>query len=183
MTTDNAGWPANAAPVATTPPPVDPAMAIIQRNAQIKTWLQLKATAVEAVDCERTARATVTATCFPTPKKGTQRIDIGEGYTLKLVHGLTYSLGDKDKVDEAGLKVTIRSQVAAVENKLIEAFPVEAPLVLDRLIKWVPEISGSEFEKLDRTTPYGSAIGAAIDEILTIKPASPQLEFEAPKVK
>lgn len=153
---------------------------VARRDAEIQTWLDAKPALEQAKSFEAEARAIVTKTLFPSPKKGTQRYNLNGGYKVKLVYGLTYSLGDKDKVDDEGKKVSIESQVRAIEEKICD-LGAEAELLCERLIRWKPELSASEYEKLDADNPTQLAIRNLIDQILTVKPASPQLTFEEPK--
>jgi hypothetical protein len=184
----NTGWPSmghNNPPsevvVETTDALVEtPEEFIARRDKEIQTWLDAKPVLETAKSVESEARAAVTKTLFPEARKGTQRYNLNGGYKIKLVYGLTYTLGDKDKVDHEGKKVSIESQIRAVEEKIAELGP-EAELLVERLIKWKPELSGSEYEKLDSNSPVQLAVRNLIDEVLTIKPASPQLTFEEPK--
>ncbi len=56
-------------------------------------------------------------------------------------------------------------------------------ILFEQLVTWKPEISGSQYEKLNPQDEIHIAVRAAIDELLTIKPGSPQLEFEQPKAE
>lgn len=165
-----------------TAPIETPEAFVERRDKEIQTWLDAKPVLEQAKSAEAEARATVTKTLFPEPKKGTQRYNLNGGYKVKLVYGLTYTLGNKEAVDGEGKAISIESQVRAVEEKIMALGP-EARLLLDRLIKWKPELSGSEYEKLDSDDETQVAIRNLIDEVLTIKPASPQLTFEEPKAK
>lgn len=152
-----------------------------RRNAEIQTWLSAKPALETAKQYEMDCRNKVTTTLFPTPKKGTQRYELGGGYKVKLQHTLTYSLGDKEKTTDDGLPYSIEQQVLDLEAAITEKYPVEGPLLLKRLIKWKPEISGSEYEKLDKSNEIEAAVQTMISEHLTVKPGSPQLAFEEPK--
>lgn len=163
-----------------TAPIETPEAFVERRDKEIQTWLDAKPVLEQAKSAEAEARATVTKTLFPEPKKGTQRYNLNSGYKVKLVYGLTYTLGDKDKVDDEGKKVSIESQVRAIEEKICD-LGAEAELLCERLIRWKPELSASEYEKLDSDNATQLAIRNLIDGILTVKPASPQLTFEEPK--
>jgi hypothetical protein len=152
----------------------------LRRNAEIQHWQQAKFTAVNAVTNERDFRAKVTATLFPTPVKGTQRYDLGGGYKIKLVHGLTYTLGDKDAVDDEGIKVPIHKQIEDLET-VVAALGDAHRVLFEQLVTWEPKISGSLFEKLDKENPIHVTVRDMISEHLTIKPGSPTLDFEEPK--
>jgi len=187
---NNEGWPAmghNNPPVevaveSTAAPIESPEEFVLRRDKEIQAWLDGKASLDNAKSFEAEARAKVTKTLFPSPRKGTQRYALNGGYNVKLVHGLTYTLGDKDKIDDEGKKVGVDVQVRELEEKLC-AMGAEAELLCERLIKWKPEISASEYEKLDSNDDLQKQMLDLIDPLLTIKPASPQLAFEEPKGK
>jgi hypothetical protein len=149
---------------------------------EVQTWTEDKKALGAAKEAEQASRFALTATCFPNPVKGTQRFSLDGGYNVKLVHGWTYTLGDKDKTDGQGLKVSVYDQVAALE-KQIAALGPEGQLLVERLIVWKPELKPTEYEQLARDSASEVEVQAKalIDEILTVKPASPQLTLEEPK--
>ena len=171
----------------------DPEHFRLRRNAEIEHWLAAKPVLESAKQNEADLRAKVSATLFPTPKKGTQRYALGNGFNVKLVYGLTYTLGNKEAVDDEGKKIATEDQVRALEDRIIEGtqatpereampgFGEVGEQILKRVIKWKPELSATEYEKLSADIPAEKAVRDAIAEILTIKPASPQLTFEEPK--
>ena len=163
-------------------PTETPEAFVARRDSEIQSWLDAKTVSTTAVEAEKEARGKLTATLFPTPKKGTQRYNLNGGYAIKLVYGVRYELGDKDKADAEGNKISIESQVRAVEETIAN-LGAEAELLLERLIKWKPELSGSEYEKLDTTNEVQAAIKRELDKLITVKPNSPQLTFEEPKAK
>lgn len=150
---------------------------IPQRDAKIKAWLNAKDALAVAKDAEMALRNEVTEMLFENPTKGTQRYPLGNGYNVKLVYGTTYILGAERLPWQE--RATL---VEAVQEKC-DLLGNEGPALADRLFKWKPELDVSEYEKLDEAFPIQAAIKAHIDEILITKPASPQLDFEVPKVK
>lgn len=159
----------------------DPEAFRLRRNAEIENWLSSKATLDNAKTDEKDWRAKVTSTLFSNPKKGTQRYELGGGYKVKLVHTLTYSIGDKDAVDpDSGEKIDIRDQVAALEAKVC-AMSDAHRIAFEAVVSWKPEVSGSAYEKLNANDPIQLEVRNEIDKLLTIKPGSPQLQFEEPK--
>ncbi len=162
----------------------DPEHFRIRRNAEIEHWLAAKPVLESAKQNEMDLRGKVSSTLFPSPKKGTQRYALGGGFNVKLVYGLTYTLGDKDKIDaDSGMKIPIRKQIEDLEQSIIDKHGEAGLQLVKRLISWKPELSGSEYEKLDPDNPLEVEVRGMIDELLTIKPASPQLTFEEPKEK
>lgn len=162
--------------------PETPEAFVARRDLEIAEWLADKATLDLAKEQERLKREKVSATLFATPKRGTNRYPLNNGYALKLVHGLTYTLGNKDLADDDGEAIPIAKQVEALEEK-IAAIGNTGNLLVKRLIKWTPSLIDSAYRELDKDSEDEMQAKAIIDEILTVKPAAPQLTFEEPKVK
>jgi hypothetical protein len=156
-----------------------------RRDAEILKWNKDKLLLTSIKEEEATSRATVAATLFPNPKKGTNRYQLGNGYAVKLVYGTTYTLGDKTKVrdtPDGQVPVPINNQVNEALAR-IRGLGNRGHELADELVKWKPELSEKAYlalnaEGADETDKMAKKI---IDEILTTKPASPQLEFETPK--
>lgn len=151
------------------------------RDAAIQKWRWLKAQQEAAVKAEREARDVLSALLFPEPVKGTQRYALGQGYNVKLVWDLDYKLGNPDAVSD-GAKVPIVNQVVELEDSIAAVGNIGRQLA-ERLIIWKPELSVSEYKKLDPTFVEQAEIKALIDALLTTKPKAPQLSFEEPKAK
>ena len=101
---------------------------------------------------------------FPNHSEGTARVPLGNGYQLKAVGKLNYKLDNKDGATEKALE---ELETAGNEGKFLA----------DRLVKWSPELSITEYRKLD---PQYKVI---IDKVLTINPGAPTLEIEEPKAE
>jgi hypothetical protein len=99
---------------------------------------------------------------FPAAEEGTNRVELGNGYALKAVNKYNYRLKNKDGETEKALEA-----IARHGN--------DGPFIADRLVKWEPEISISEYRKLEEK--YKLIIGP----VLTITPGMPTLEIEEPK--
>lgn len=84
---------------------------------------------------------------------------LGKGYILKGKRDIRY------KVD-ANLADAALDELTALGN--------EGPFVAERIIKWTPELSVSEYKKL---TPAQKAI---IDKVVTTTPGLPTLEIKEP---
>lgn len=153
-----------------------------RRDAAILGWREDKQQATFWKQRETASRATVSSILFPNPVKGTQRYDLGAGYKVKLVFGFNYTLGIKDMPNplEPGETISIEKQAEDLQEA-IRQVGNEGPFLADRLIKWKPELSATEYEALDPDNPNHMKIKALIDAIMTKKPASPQLELEEPK--
>lgn len=157
-------------------------MTIEERNNLIRNWLAQRAALESVKEAEMTLRKRVTEVLFPTPKKGTQRVPIGEGFHIKLVHKLNMKLGDSDKLNAAGDAIPVNDQVEDV-LVAIEKIGNEGQFIADRLVKTSYTLSESEYKNLDLSNPTHKQIKDLIDTILTVTPASPSLEFEEPKTK
>ncbi len=115
---------------------------------------------------EATARKAMVDRMFPNNAglSGTKNADLANGYKLKAVFKLNYSLNNKDDaVDKALSK--------------IEKTGPEGQFVANRLVKWKPELSVSEYNELE---PKFKKI---IDEVLKISDGTPSVEIVAPKEK
>jgi len=93
---------------------------------------------------------------------GVENVDIGWGHTLKVTHKLEYKLDDT-KLDKALEQI----------EKTVEY----GELLAERLVKFKPELSVSEYKKLP-----GDA-KKIIDTVLTIKPAAKSVEIVAKPAK
>jgi hypothetical protein len=91
---------------------------------------------------------------------GTENINVGWGYILKVVHAIDYKL---DTADDS-------AKVTEALNK-IEKSMEGGNIIADRLVKWKPELSVSEYKKL------GPAQKALIDGVITVKDSTPSVEL------
>lgn len=153
---------------------------IVRRDSAIKSWLDNSALLTTLKPQEMASRKAVTDILFPTPIKGTQRYSLNGGYAVKLVHGTTYTLGDKDKADGLGNKIPVFDQVTVMLER-ISGLGNRGVEMAANLVKWKPELSESVYQALDPSLDDDKAIKAIVDEYLTTKPASPTLTFETPK--
>lgn len=150
-----------------------------QRDKVLQSWLAARTLLATAKESEMELRKQVQQLLFPNPVKGTQRYDLGGGYSIKLVHKINYTLGNKDLTDKkSGNKIKVQDQVEQVMNA-IEKCGNEGPFLVDRLIKTSYDLSISEYGKLDD----GSQIKKIIDSILITSDAAPAVEFETPEKK
>ena len=180
MSSDNVGWGEPTAPVETPE----------QRRIRLaKEWLSSIQPKKDWTAYESAKRAEVVAEFFPTPIVGTNRQVLPPEISgaFKLVHKLSYSLGDKDLIDPAlNEKVSIETQVDALLDA-ITGLGQEGPLLAERLVKWKPELNEPEYKTLSKriaenlASPVEIEAKRMLDGILTVKPASPTLEYEPPK--
>lgn len=134
-----------------------------KRDKLLAEWETSKELLIAAKDREMALRKLVTDMCFPNPVKGTQRIDLYNGWCLKLVYGTNYTLEkDKNKLNDA-----LEAIDSLDDEKVVTA----------RLIKWVPELVEKEYLTLPKM------FKEIADVIITSKPKAPAIELEAPKEK
>lgn len=124
-----------------------------QAFERLQAWYQKNAQLKTLKTHEHLERVALAEYYFPQANEGTNRLPLGGGFDLKLQHGYRYIVTDEDL-----------DQVAAKDIKRLK-------LPWDDLFVYKPELKLSEYRKL---TPEQKAF---VDAILTIKPASPQLEI------
>lgn len=148
------------------------------RDALITAWRAAKSEATQAVERERDLRAELAQLLFQEPTEGTNTYDLGGGYSVKLSHSFTYNI-----CKEPGKRITHDVYVDKVDTlqSAVEATGPEGKLLAERLFKWTPELSVTEFKKLDDSQPVQALIKTLITQQLTTKPDSPKLEFVEPK--
>lgn len=122
-----------------------------QAFEQLQVWFTLQQQLAKLKQTEVLARKDMVAFYFRNPVEGTNRVDLGGGYELKL----TYSYNRE--VDEAALQNVTAEQVKKLK------------LPMDELIRWRPELSLSAYRKLNAEQQK------FVDGFLDIKEGSPQL--------
>jgi len=130
----------------------------------LQEWLDTKKLLDVAKDAEMKAREAVVA-AFPfdaSKEEGTQNIDLANGWKLKVVKKLNYKLDNTEDATDKAL------------DKLEKMGP-EGMFIAERLVKWKPELSVSEYRKLS------ASFKAVIDTVLTTSPGAPTLELVEPK--
>lgn len=106
---------------------------------------------------------------IPDPKEGTNTLEIGAGYVLKADHKYNYNLAKILKND--------RFEVVAVLDDRLDEYQreTEDKAAAERLVKWSPEISVTEYKRMKDTNAFRH-----IAPFLTIKPGMPTLKIVAP---
>lgn len=136
-------------------PPVDTEQ--LARN-----WYSAKQSLDYWKDQEEKLRKQVIDSAFKTTaRNGTKRVNLNDGVKLKAVFNNTLKL-DKDPIKED-------------YSHLQAALQGVNPQILNKLIKWEPKVSTSEYKKLTDSEQ------TIVDKVLTIKPGTPQLDIEFPK--
>lgn len=131
----------------------------------LQRWETAKAAAAKAVEEERALRdKVIEMVTEPNQKTGTINFDLGNGYKCKIVKGLNYNLdSDSDKVNDA--------------LDEIEKDGAQGKLIAERLVKFSPRLSLTEYNQLPTTYK------AIIDKVITVTDKSPTVEIIAPDSK
>lgn len=133
----------------------------------IKSWNEAKLTLEAAKKLEMELRSKVIESEFVNHKeKGTENVELGAGYKLKAVFKQSITFVNSNKEGEVEKALT-----------KLEKMGSEGAFIAERIVRWKPELSVTEYDKLD--TKYRKVI----DEIIVTKPATPSLELVEPKVK
>jgi len=146
-------------------------------NDVLHKWEQQKKLLDSAKSAERTYRDQYVAMMSdPSNRRGTETIPLLNGYSAKVTKKETISF-IKSSVDARRVDV---NAVEAAQDE-IEKLGNVGSVLADRLIKWKPEFSLSEYNKLDVTNETEAAIRKIVDRVIVVKPSAPELKIVAPK--
>lgn len=114
-------------------------------------------------------RKAVVAFAFdPNKESGTERIELGNGYQAKAVKKINYGFV---KTEDGKLnKAAIDKALAKIEKD-----GAMGELIAERLVKWTPDLSLTEYKQLDEKYKK------IIDEVIVTSEGAPTLEIIAPK--
>lgn len=138
------------------------------RDAKILAWEAAVKALAAAKDAEAALRKEVLAEAFAFDpealREGTENFELGNGYKLKAVFKISRNLNNENEA------------VDKVLSKIEKTGP-EGVFIAERLVKWKPELSITEYKKLPEK------FKKLFDEVVTSKEAMPSLELVAPKSK
>ena len=138
------------------------------RDAKILQWQEATKALAAAKDAEAALRKEVLAEAFAFDpealREGTENFELGNGYKLKAVFKISRNLNNENEA------------VDKVLSKIEKTGP-EGAFIAERLVKWKPELSVTEYKNLP------DKFRKLIDEVVTSKEATPALELVAPKSK
>lgn len=138
------------------------------RDAKILAWEAAVKLLAAAKDAEAALRKEVLAEAFAFDpealREGTENFELGNGYKLKAVFKISRNLNNENEA------------VDKVLSKIEKTGP-EGAFIAERLVKWKPELSVTEYKKLPEK------FKKLFDEVVTSKEAMPSLELVAPKSK
>ena len=138
------------------------------RDAKILAWEAAVKALAAAKDAEAALRKEVLVEAFAFDqealREGTENFELGNGYKLKAVFKISRNLNNENEA------------VDKVLSKIEKTGP-EGVFIAERLVKWKPELSLTEYKKLPEK------FKKLFDEVVTSKEAMPALELVAPKSK
>lgn len=136
---------------------------LFYRDYLLEQWECSKIALEIAKNNEMDLRKRVVDFAFdPEKKKGTENIELENGYKAKAVKKINYKVNQD----------TINSVLDRIEN-----LGAEGKFIAERVIKWTADLSVSEYNDLD---PKYKVI---LDEAITTTEGAPTLEIVAPKDK
>lgn len=129
--------------------------------SKLNAWQQYVAEdlakAKEVIEIERAMRRELIGLFFPEPQEGTQYVDLGEGWKLKLVYPIDRT------IDPAAIGPI---------SKELQSIGVQVNLLID----WKPSLVTKEY----RTLPDN--VKLVLAQAMSSKPGSPAIELCPPKL-
>ena len=114
--------------------------------------------------------------CFTNPdvNKGTERVELGNGYELKTVKSITYKVGSK--TEGVSTRDAINNALQRIHDYVGPGVEVGVgALIAERIVKTSYDLSVSEYNKIP------APLKAIIDEVITTTDGAPKVEVIAPK--
>lgn len=143
---------------------------IAERDKRLLAWQAAKEALAVAKEGEMSLRTAAASFMLPEDqrKSGVNNVELGNGYVAKLTHKINYNIVGANEAVE-----TVQDEIEKVGN--------EGAFLADRLIKWTPELSLTEYKALDMANPSHVKIKALVDTVLETKSGAPTLEIKEPK--
>ena len=143
---------------------------VAERDRLLLAWEESKKALEVAKEKEMEQRKAVVAFAFdPNKESGTERIELGNGYQAKAVKKVNYGFL---KTEDGKLnKAAIDKALAKIEK----VGGAVGELIAERLVKWTPDLSLTEYKQLDEK------FKKIIDEVIVTSEGAPTLEIIAPK--
>lgn len=138
------------------------------KTAMITEWKNASDQLTELKAKEHTLRQALVAHLFDGTKlEGSDSIDIGWGYQLRLTRELAYNASNKD----------------GETDKLVEALKARDPNLADSLIRWQPDVAKKVYKQVHALAEQhqDAEFLKLLHEAITLKPGMPKLEFVPPK--
>ncbi len=141
------------------------------RDALLVSWQDSKIALERAKELEMQLRKQIVDFAFdPNKQSGTENVELGNGYKLKAVKTLRYSFvkNADNKLDKAAIDKALAK---------IEKDGAVGELIAERLVKWTPDLSLTEYKLLSEKHKL------IIDSVIVTTEGSPTLEIVEPKNK
>ncbi|OHD25424.1 MAG: hypothetical protein A2Y38_12750, partial [Spirochaetes bacterium GWB1_59_5] len=141
-----------------------------ERTRLLMAWETAKTALEAAKETEMKLRKEFVAFAFdPNKDKGTERIELGNGWQAKAVKKINFGwIKDGEKVNKHAIDDAL---------DMIEKTVANGSLIAERLVKWTPELSQTEYKLLDEKAK------SIIDAVIVTSEGTPTLEIIAPKAK
>jgi len=144
---------------------------IVERDRLLVDWQAKKAALETAKENEMAARKLAVMFMHDPSKSGTtENVELGGGYKAKMKVPVNYGFVKRDdgKTDKARIEKALSK---------IEKDGEAGELIADRLVKWSPELSLTEYKNLP------DKYRKIIDDVITTTEGTPTLEIVEPKAK
>lgn len=141
---------------------------VAKRDSILKAWEASKLALEVAKETEMKLRKEAVNFAFDqTKESGTERIELGGGWQAKAVKKVNYGwVKNGEKVDKHKIDDVLDMIEKTVEN---------GGLIAERLVKWTPDLSLTEYKLLPE------AAKALIDTVIITSDGAPTLEIIPPK--
>jgi hypothetical protein len=141
---------------------------IAERDRRLQVWEASKLALEIAKENEMKFRKEAVDFAFdPTKKAGTERVELGGGWIAKAVKKINYGwIKDGEKVNKHAIDDILDKIEKTIEN---------GGLIAERLVKWTPDLSLTEYKLLPE------AAKALIDTVIVTSEGAPTLEIIPPK--
>lgn len=134
----------------------------------ITQWSKALNRLVAAKDEEHQLRQAIVAGSFDATKlEGSDSIEIGWGYKLKLTRALAYNATNDNKETETMLNI-----LGAIN-----------PEIATQLVRWTPDIAKKPYREAAVLAEQYPTLKEAMAKAITLKPGMPQLEMVPPAVE
>ena len=143
---------------------------VAERDRLLLAWEESKKALEVAKEKEMEQRKAVVAFAFdPNKESGTERIELGNGYQAKAVKKVSYGFikTEDGKLNKAAIDKAL--------EKIEKVGGAVGELIAERLVKWTPDLSLTEYKQLDEK------FKKIIDEVIVTSEGAPTLEIIAPK--
>ena len=145
----------------------------LNQDQLLMLWDGKKKALSDAKEAEIELRKYIVKRAFPTPKEGTNTIELGNNYELKANIKFNYKLADNKIVENCLDRIALMGNLG--------------PFVAERLVSWSPSFLLTEYHNLQEQAKDGDKFASdvlkIVNEMLEITDASPTLEIKEPKKK